>query len=183
MQRHLFRLALFSLPLALLAGCRKSATSGPPAAGGAADWPPGLFLAAEPPGASDLAEAIAGAADGAAVTLRARVGGRRDPFVQGAAAMTVADPSLPPCNERHGDWCPTPWDYCCEPPDVKATHTAVVVVPGPDGSPIRSSLAGAGGLDPLNHIVIQGTVKRGPDGKGLTIRATGIFVRSETTRR
>ena len=48
------------------------------------------------------------------VVVVGRIGGRVNPWIKGAAAFSIVDRSLKPCNEIEGDTCKTPWDYCCE---------------------------------------------------------------------
>lgn len=73
--------------------------------------PQALFVSKPHPEARDLAAALSDATDGQIVTIRGSVGGRKNPFVDGWAAVLLVDPNLPNC-AAHGDGnCPTPWDY------------------------------------------------------------------------
>src|ERR1700691_3760089 len=72
------------------------------------------LLTAEPPGAKGVLAVRKEAKDGEPITIVGRVGGNRKPLLEGRAAFTIVDSSFKPCNERDGDTCETPWDYCCE---------------------------------------------------------------------
>ena len=47
-------------------------------------------------------------------------------FVDGFAAFTIIDATVPPCGVGKMDDCKTPWDYCCEDRAVLTAHTAGV---------------------------------------------------------
>ncbi|MBM4039059.1 MAG: hypothetical protein FJ290_11160 [Planctomycetes bacterium] len=158
--------------LLVTAGCRSSTSDGQNAQ--ADSLPQGLFVSQPPEGAVDLDDALKPGGD--QVVVRARVAGRRDPFVAGRAAMVVADLKFPTCDTRPGDTCPTPWDFCCEAPAGIAEHTALVQVVGSDGKPLQTPLQRANGLAPMSVVVVKGTIVRGPDGKGAIINAEQIHV-------
>jgi len=109
---------------ALLAGCsgqQPQPAEGPKAGGSA------YLLSEEPEGAREVLDVLKDAADGDDVVLVGRIGGDVNPWVEDVAAFNVADNSLVPCNEREGDTCPAPWDYCCEADLGKATTLVQVV--------------------------------------------------------
>ena len=140
--------------------------------------PSGLFLTQAPEKAAELIATRETAKDGDAVVVRARVGGRQDPFSADRAVMTVADTSLLSCDKMPGDTCETPWDYCCDDPASLAKAIASVQVVGSDGKPLRATLKNVSGIAPLKEVVIVGTLRKSPDGKAATINANGIFVKS-----
>lgn len=182
MTANLLKLTLVALLVAaVVAGCdNKDAKTDKGAAGGTktqAALPKDLFVSSAPTDAAEVGKIVADAKDGEKVVVRGRVAGRAEPFVPGRAAMIIADLSLPPCTERPGDTCPMPWDLCCEPPDVLAAKTVLVEVADKDGMTIRSELKGAGGLKTLSQVVIKGTLKRSPDGKGVSVKAESIYVK------
>jgi hypothetical protein len=142
--------------------------------------PAGLLVKTAPAGAKDVLAVKAVAKEGEKVVLRGRIG-TLSPFVEGLAAMTLVDSSLTPCNEMTmEDGCPTPWDYCCTPPDALRAGSATVQVVGADGSPLRHDLR-LEGLAPLWHVVVEGTVAPRPDAKVLVVSATSIHVEKEVT--
>jgi len=178
MNANLWKIALAAL-LAAVVGCdNKDAKTTPPQKGDqAAAMPKDLFVAQAPPDAAGVGKIVADAKDGDQVIVLGRVAGRTEPFVPGRAAMVIADMSLPACNERPGDTCPAPWDLCCEPQDVLAAKTVLVEVADKEGMTIKAGLKGVGGLKPLSQVIVAGTLKRSPDGKGVSVKAKSIYVK------
>lgn len=146
-----------------MVSCTDSAPD-PAAAGAPAAW----LLAETPADARTVAEIKPTATEGDPVVMRARIGGRRDPMTPGTPVFVVVDPGLPSCADIPGDNCPTPWDYCCEPRESLNANTATVQLVDTDADPI------AAGLQPLDEIIIVGTVGPRPSEQVLTIRATGV---------
>jgi hypothetical protein len=138
--------------------------------------PVGLILASAPADAKDINALKAAAKEGDEVTLRGRVGGREEPFVDGRAVFQLVDMSIKNCKEIEGDACKTPWDYCCEPDVGKSSATVQVV--GADGKPLKTGLKGVGGLQPLAEVTVKGKVGKTQEGAPLVVNATGIHVKS-----
>jgi hypothetical protein len=173
--------AVLSMSFAIigLAGCGGSPTGGttaeaPSAAG--PTLPAALFAASSPAGAVSLVDAKAAAKAGDRVIFEARVGGRRQAFVEGRAIFFVADPSLLSCDQLHGDSCKTPWDYCCETPDNLLRHMATVQVVDDAGSPLEVSLRDEHGLAPLKTVFVTGTVERIDESGAFVVDAETIHV-------
>ncbi len=139
--------------------------------------PADLFATAEPAGARGVLEAKAAARVGEEVTVRGRIGGRKEPFVEGRAMFTLVELALPTCNDKHGDGCPTPWDYCCEPATEVVRQSLTVQVPGPDGKALRTGLAGAHGLKPMAEVVVTGRIARVEEGGIVVLDARQIWVK------
>ena len=160
-----------------LAACGdKPAPDAPPPSAGTADLPAALFAAAAPADARNVSDVRETAAEGDTVVIRGRVGGPT-PFVPGRAIMTLADAEkLIACSDRENDPCPDPWDYCCESPDDIAANSVTVQVVGNDGRPLKADLEGAGGIAPLDFVVVTGRVGPRPDPAVLVIDATSIHV-------
>ncbi len=127
-------------------------------------------LASAPEGAISITEAKATAKEGDTVVIRGRIGGRHSPITADSPVFTIMDLALPYCGQHEDDGCPTPWDYCCETPSTIGENAATVQIVG-EGTidPI------AGGLSPLDEIILIGTVAPRPNQDVLTIKATGIF--------
>lgn len=142
----------------------------------AAALPDGLFVDAAPQGAKNVSDVKAAAKEGDVVVVRGRVGGPA-PFVPGRAVLTVADTEkLVACSDREHDPCPKPWDYCCESKDDIAANSATIQVVGADGRPLKVGLEGAGGIEPLSFVVVEGSVGPRHDGNVLVIDARRIHV-------
>jgi hypothetical protein len=145
--------------------------------------PAAFFTTERPTEVADLIQIKPTAAVGDSVTFLARVGGRVEPFVDGLAIFTVADPSLLSC-ELMGeeDHCPLPWDYCCEPPNGITAGSATIRLAGNSGDPIAANAEGAGGLEPLKFVVVEGVVNERNDEGLFVIDATQIWVGGKPTR-
>ena len=102
-----------------------------------------------------------------------RVGGRKSPWVKNAAAFSIVDRSMKACNERPGDTCPTPWDFCCEADLPKST--LLVLVQDADGKLIKKDARELLGLKELDTVFIQGKAKRDKTGN-VTLVAAKFFV-------
>jgi hypothetical protein len=163
-------------------GCKKDQETGGEAApsNGTAEpsaaLPDDLFINEPPEGARSVEELKADADAKGKVVIRGRIGGRREPFVKGAAVFLLADASLKSCDELHGDACKTPWDYCCESPDSLAAKVATVQIVGEDGKPLTTGLKGQPKFAPLSTLTIEGEIAN-RDGDGtLVINARKIYV-------
>jgi len=172
---RLCRVMLFCAVVFLASGCeRKTSSGGKAETANEASLPPGLLLSTEPSNALGVKDAKASSDE--ELVVRGRIGGRVDPFVAGSAIFLLVDKSLKMCNERHGDGCRTPWDYCCEPREDLIAGMAMVQVVGDDGRPLNVGLRGRSGLEPGAEVVVVG--RRAPEQEpgALVINARGIYV-------
>lgn len=112
--------------------------------------------------------------DGQAVTLVGTIGGSTEPFVEGLAAFTIVDPSVPHCAPDEG--CPSPWDYCCT-QDQVAENIATVMLVDSAGNPVNEDARELLGVEELATVTVRGTAERDAEGN-LTIAANKVFVRS-----
>ena len=142
----------------------------------AADMPTEVFAAAPPGDVVPLIDAKTAAAPGDRVVFEARIGGRVEPFLDKQAIFFVTDPSIPDCSQLHGDTCPTPWDYCCEPKDNLLKHMATVQIVDADARPLAMSARGQHGLEPGRTVLIEGTVGSKEDGGAFVVNAESIYV-------
>src|SRR6478752_5981903 len=133
------------------------------------------ILKEEPKDAMGVIDAREKAKDKDDVVVVGRIGGRKNPWVKGAAAFSIVDPSLKACSERPGDTCPTPWDYCCEADLSKAT-VFVTVVDDKTGKTLKEDAREALKLRELDTVVVKGKAQRDKKGN-LTIAASKLFVR------
>jgi hypothetical protein len=160
---------------AVMFGCKQgdeqAASSSPKAA-----LPPEFFAAQEPAGAKTVEEVKKSAKAGDTVTIRGKVGGSLEPFVEGRAVFTLMGPGLKPCG--HGSPmpdCKTPWDYCCDLPEDIAAHSATIQFVDEKGAPLRALVKGQRDVKELSEIVVVGQVKQ-VDKKLLLVNATKMFV-------
>lgn len=149
-------------------GCRDSKT---PSVSEAAPLPESYWMATPPADAASVHDARARAADAEPIAVVGRVSG----IVDGRAQFRLTDLSFTPCNQRPGDSCATPWDYCCEAPGDLAAGTVVVEL-REDGALARRTLRGFHGFDLLKEVVVEGTPAKDAAGN-VTLVATGLHVR------
>lgn len=173
------RILLITISTALLivvSGCDKASSEQASNAAIPAEQPQtnAWLLTDAPEGAVSIIEAKESMKEGDTVTIRGRIGGRHSPISAESPVFTIVDLELPYCGQHEDDNCGTPWDYCCETPSTITNNSATVQIIG-DGivNPI------AGGLKPLNEIILIGTVGPRPTDQVFTIRATGVYLVTE----
>lgn len=163
---------LFSAALILAAGCTQEMTEpgpAPPAAKSSEH-----LLGSEPEGALGVCDVRASTED--EVVVVGRIGGQADPWVEGAAAFVLVDTALVPCNERPGDNCPVPWDYCCDDASTLNDSKLLVQVVDADGRLIETAARDLLGVKELDTVVIRGRAERDEAGN-VTVLAQGLFIR------
>jgi hypothetical protein len=169
----------FAASLTLLVGCGTQASQAPAGDGSATNASAAgaaYLLDTEPAAAIGVKQARADAKHDEPVTLVGRIGGDTNPWIDGQAAFLIVDSALKPCNEKHDDSCPTPWDYCCDAPADLTANKALVEIVDADGKPIATGAKELLGVKELQTVVVQGTAKRDEAGN-LTVLAAGIFVK------
>lgn len=135
----------------------------------------GYVLESEPAGAKSVLEVRESAEDGDDIVIIGRVGGSTHPWVDGYAAFTIVDASLPACGDEEDCNCKTPWDYCCETAETIASNTATVKFLGDDQRPLPIGARDAFQIEELQTVVVQGKAKR--EAGNLTVIASKIFSR------
>jgi hypothetical protein len=103
------------------------------------------------------------------------ISGRVKDFVDGRAAFTLIDPSLPSCDEEGPmKTCDTPWDFCCT--DIKVINQASATVELRDASGVlKTGLAGYRGFDHLTPTVVVGKLESDKAGN-LLVAANQIWI-------
>lgn len=173
-----FGFLVLSFAVLAVVGCGKSdrpgtvgqAGSAAPAAAGAA-----YLLNEAPDGSVGVVAARESAADGDDIVVEGRIGGAENPWVEGRAAFQIVDRSLVPCNERHGDGCKTPWDYCCD-TDKLPQSLATIKFLDADGKTLGADSRQLLGIKELQTVVVKGKAKRDESGN-LTVVASGLYVK------
>jgi hypothetical protein len=139
-----------------------------------------ILLDTAPPDAVSIVEARKAPVVGEMVAVTGKIMGREEPFVEGRAMVLLGDPAtLVSCDLRPGDDCPTPWDNCCDDPDIIKNSIATIQVVTEDGGLLKEGLRGLGGIKELSSLVVTGTVAEGSGPENLVINATGIHVASQ----
>jgi hypothetical protein len=172
-----FAVASALAAVALVVGCNQEKNGATEAAG---PDPAGqkLLLAEEPAGAKGVLDVRKTAKDGDEIVIVGRIGGDKNPWIEGKAAFLIVEPSFKTCSEREGDNCPTPWDYCCDPPDELAKGLATIKFVDEQGKTIGADARKLLGLRELNTVVVKGKAKRDRDGN-LIVLATGLYRRAD----
>ncbi len=158
---------------AMLTGCGENdkpadVASGPSEAGQA------MLLANEPANAMSVREVFESQQQEGKVVVVGRIGGSRNPWVDGLSAFTFTDLSLTACSEIEGDKCKTPWDFCCD-PDLKS-NTLLVQMVSPDGELLEGDARQLLGVTELDTVVVEAELSR--DDAGLvTLSARKLFIR------
>ena len=173
--RSLF-LSLIVIAAAVTSGCGTASDAPKPVAGSAPAAAPDsrFILAEEPSDAKSVVDVRKDAKDGEEVTIMGRIGGDVDPWVKDRAAFLIVDRSLVPCNEREGDSCPTPWDYCCD-TDHLAEHKATIKFVDEAGQTLPTDARQLLGVKELERVTIRGQAKRDEAGN-LTVLARDIYI-------
>lgn len=135
-----------------------------------------FVLSAEPEGAAGVKAAREKAGDGKELVVTGRIGGSKKPFT-GRASFTIVDDALTPCNERPGDDCPTPWDYCCDAPEDLAQGTVLLKLTDEEGRTLAHDARELLGVKELSRVVVRGLAQCDAKGNLTSIRVQGIFVK------
>lgn len=117
---------------------------------------------------------------GEEITLKGELMGRENVFVEGRAAFVLGDPTkLTTCDKMPGDNCTTPWDACCDSPELKRVGIASVQILGEDGRVLSSGIKGVSGMKELASIVVKGTVAENSTEENFILNAEQIYVAAE----
>ena len=169
-------LVIVVFTITTMIGCGGSDEAEPVTPETTAALPAGLFLTASPGEPMPIQEFRSSAQPDDEVIVRVVVGGEVDVFVEDRALVKVIDAGIEnPCLVP-GHGCPTPWDYCCTPPNELQPHRVAVKIVDANGKTLPIDLKKAGHFKELDTLVIKGVVAAGSDENNLVINAQGIFV-------
>ena len=185
MKKMICGLTLAVASVGAIVGCDSGEAPPPtppaqPTAESAAALPSSLFLAKAPEGAIELAAAKKSAKPGDEIVVRGRVAGQMEPLAPNRAILTLLDASVKTCDQMPGDGCKTPWDACCEPRESLQASTATIQIVDAGGKPLKTTLRGANGIEPLKEVTVVGKVKDSGGADTLVIDATGLYVKSSS---
>ena len=137
-----------------------------------------LVLKEEPAEAVDIADLRTSAKPGDEVTFAGKVIGSMNVFMDGRAVMILGDPKkLTSCDLNPDDQCETPWDVCCDDPEVIKDSIVTVQAVDDAGKPVKEGFKGLAGMKELSSVVIKGEVADGSTDANMVVNATGIFVK------
>lgn len=171
------RLMLFATTLAVFAltvGCGQEQTAEPRPSAESVDGSQYL-LSEEPQDANDVIAVRESAQNDEPVVVVGRIGGSRDPWVEGRAAFSIVDLSLKACSDIEGDKCKMPWDYCCQ-TDLLPDATVLVKVVDESGELIGTDSRDLLSVKELDTVVVNGKAKRDNAGN-LTVLASKLYVK------
>jgi hypothetical protein len=135
------------------------------------------FVTETLPDAQSIHIARTTAKPGDTITLKGEAMGRDKIFVDGRAAFILGDPEkLTTCDKKPGDNCDTPWDACCDTPEVKKIATASIQILGEDGRVMSRELKGVNDLKELSSVTLTGVVDQSSTEENFVINATQIHV-------
>jgi len=111
------------------------------------------------------------------LTLKGRVMGNLHPFVEGRSIFILGDTEkLTACSDMPGDACETPWDTCCDAPELIKEGTATIQVLDADGKVLKEKIETVNGLNKLSYVVVSGKVAEGSTEDLLLLNASAIKV-------
>ncbi len=174
MKRHHYLI----LPLALLlSACQSDKETTTQTDTNSADLLEAFYTEEAPADPAQISEVFSDPTPGREIVLAGEVMGRTQPFIDGRAMVVLGDPTkITPCNRIPGDECPTPWDVCCDDPDVIKTSVATIQLLGEDGRPLKAGLQGYRGITELSYLTVKGTIAEGSNDKNLLVNASAFSV-------
>lgn len=128
-----------------------------------------------PEGAADVIAVRETAEDDDEVVIVGRIGGSRNPWIEGRAAFNIVDGSLKACSDIPGDNCRYPWDYCCETARLPDAIAFIEFV-DEDGRTIEADARELLNVKELSEVVVKGKAQRDEAGN-LTVQASGIYIK------
>lgn len=136
------------------------------------------FLVAEAPASpAQISSVFADPTPGKEIVLSGEVMGRMDTFIDGRAMVVLGDPTkITPCNRIPGDSCPTPWDVCCDDPDVIKKSIATVQFLDENGRVMKAGLKGYQGIKELSFLTVKGKIAEGSNENNLLVTASAFHV-------
>lgn len=175
--QHMIKRTLLSTVCGLmLIGCDRDNPSGSNGNNPAASLPDTLFLAVAPSDPIPIPKLKTTSKEGEEVVMRVVIGGRRRPFVDNRAIMTVVDGSMLNHCALPGDSCKTPWDYCCSSLELLKENMASVKIIDSKGRPLKVNFNDSPMLQPSATLVVQGTVAPHSNSQSFVVNASGIYV-------
>jgi hypothetical protein len=150
-------------------GCGIESTSTIPGSSTSATFDPKWIANEAPADPLAVGEAREKAKDKQPIQMVGRIGGSPSPFVEGVAAFTLMDLSLPDC--AGGD-CSD--EGCCTPEELKKNLATVKFVTG-DGKPVAVDARELLNVDVKAKVAVEGTAQRDAAGN-LVVLANHLYV-------
>jgi hypothetical protein len=174
--KTLYQTIILLAAVALLPACKEKATESSETTGTASSLE--TYYVNEVPGsAKQISEVFADPTPGKEVVLSGEVMGRMHPFVEGRGMVMLGDPTkITPCNRIPGDECPTPWDNCCDDPEVLKKSIVSIQFLDEAGKVIRTGLRGYKGIKELSFLTVKGTIADGSNAENLLVTAQAFHI-------
>lgn len=177
MSRVVTPMLMAAFAVSLLSGCggTSTASSSQRVETEAVALDPSLVLAEEPAGAVSVAEAREKATDGDEVVVAGWIAGSPQPIIEGRAAFTILDLSLPPmeCAE-------VPYSFCCMPKETLLPKVVLVKFVDEQGKTILKDARGLLGIKEGATVVVCGHAKCTEEGEVTAVLANSLYVRGES---
>lgn len=136
-----------------------------------------FYTGEAPEGARHISEIFADPTPGREIVVSGEIMGRSEPFIDGRAMVVLGDPTkITPCNRIPGDLCPTPWDNCCDDPDVLKKSVATIQFLDEEGKVLKTGLKGFKGIKELSYLTIKGEIAEGSNPNNLLISADSFHI-------
>lgn len=173
--KTIFTSCLVLASFGLLVACSESGDGSGATSSTGASAAPTWLLASAPENPSGVTSLKESANEGDEVVMRGVIGGRIDALSETSAVFVLIDESVHnPCTDNEDDHCPTPWDYCCSAPAELIANNATVQLVDNAGAPLAIDLR-QHGIEPLDHVIVIGTVAARPTPQVLTVKAKAIY--------
>lgn len=138
--------------------------------------PDTIMLSTKPAESIAISEAKKRVASGGAVTIFGQVGGVVAPFVDKRATMVIADHTKMKACGVTCKGCKTPWDFCCEPPEVRQKHTVTVQFVDQNGKVVRQGLENFHGIKKNSKVIVTGKYAPNSTSDFVIINAEKIYL-------
>ncbi|MCA9248934.1 MAG: hypothetical protein KDA42_17525 [Planctomycetales bacterium] len=163
--------------LAAVSGCSQQAVQATATASNAAQIDKSKYiLSEEPEGAVGVMIAREDMQDQDDIVLVGRIGGRKNPWIEGRSAFMVIDAAMTVVADGEdsggGEVC---MDDCCA--SLRAECTTLVKIVDEQGKPLAIDARELLGAKANDMVVVKGKVQRDEKDGTFTIAASGVYVR------
>ncbi len=110
------------------------------------------------------------------ITVTGTIGGVKAPFVDSRASFIIADHTTMKACGTTCTTCPTPWDFCCEPPETLQKSIVSVQVVDANGKVIKQGLKSYSGLTENQVVTISGKFSKNSSKNLILINAEKIYI-------
>lgn len=176
--KTIYQTTILLAALALLPACNDSQESNTSTALPGEPSPlDGYYVNEAPSDAKQISEVFADPSPGKEIVLSGEIMGRMHPFVEGRSMVMLGDPTkVTPCNRIPGDECPTPWDNCCDDPDVLKKSIVSIQFVDEAGKVLRTGLRGYKGIKELSFLTVKGIIAEGSNADNLLVTAQAFHI-------